>query len=42
MNAGISRCGVRLASFPPEEVAVSIVTVEEMLRGAPGHSGPTL
>jgi tRNA(fMet)-specific endonuclease VapC len=23
----------RLASFPPEEVAVSIVTVEEMLRG---------
>ena len=24
---------VRLASFPPEEVAVSVVTVEEMLRG---------
>ena len=23
----------RLASFPPEEVAVSVVTVEEMLRG---------
>ena len=32
----------RLASFPPEEVAVSVVTVEEMLRGTLGDSGTTL
>ena len=32
----------RLASFPLEEVAVSVVTVEEMLRWALSHFGTPL
>ena len=33
MNEGISRCVPAWRPSPPEEVAVSVVTVEEMLRG---------